>query len=358
MSIKPPAQATTPSANSTPGGTALERMARQKGKTPQQEMARLKKAAKEFEAFFTYQMLKTMRQTTLGETKSKNMFGDGLGKGVFTDMFDMELSRSMPSDNPRSLASILSKSLEKRVAAEFTDTSQPPDALKALRELQNTKLLKLHSTPTSLSTEHPAIDLKNALPVGRIAVPLTQREGTVPRRDAPVTDVSAKSENILPKAEAAKVPVAEKREESSIRRRFGALIDQAAERHQIDSALIEAVISTESSGNPHAVSKAGARGLMQLMPITARELNVTDPHSPADSIEAGAKYLSKLRDRFGSIPLALAAYNAGPTRVVKHKGIPPIEETRNYVKKVLSQYETMKLNHSVGNSKVAPITDR
>lgn len=358
MSIKPPAQANIASANSASGGTALERMARQKGKTPQQEMARLKKAAKEFEAFFTYQMLKTMRQTTLGETKSKTMFGDGLGKGVFTDMFDMELSRSMPSDNPRSLASILSKSLEKRVAAEFTDTSKPLDALNQLRELRTSKMLQLQRYPSALPVTPPPINLKKSHPIERIGV---LAQGSIqPIREKTEPPIAKSTAHEISKPESFEINKASQStpEISAIRRRFGALIDQAAERHNLDSALIEAVISTESSGNPLAVSKAGARGLMQLMPATARELNVFDPHSPADSIDAGAKYLSKLRDRFGSLQLALAAYNAGPTRVSKHKGIPPFDETQKYVKKVLSQYETMKTNQSGEDSKVARTTNR
>ena len=116
---------------------------------------------------------------------------------------------------------------------------------------------------------------------------------------------------------------------------FAALFTQAAERTGVPARVLAAVASAESGFNPDAVSPAGARGLMQLMPGTARELGV-DPMNPASAIDGAARLLAAhLRD-FGSLPLALAAYNAGPGAVQRAGGIPPYPETRAYVRKVLT----------------------
>ena len=125
--------------------------------------------------------------------------------------------------------------------------------------------------------------------------------------------------------------------------RFDPMITKAADRHQVDFALIKAVIMAESSYNPKAVSKQGAKGLMQLMPETALSLGVKDVFNPAHNINGGVKYLRKLLDTFNeNIKLALAAYNAGSGTVKRHGGIPPIKATRHYVKMVFAYYQYYK----------------
>ncbi|MBK8010254.1 MAG: lytic transglycosylase domain-containing protein [Deltaproteobacteria bacterium] len=121
------------------------------------------------------------------------------------------------------------------------------------------------------------------------------------------------------------------------------LVSEAASVSGLPPALIDAVIQTESGYRIHATSGAGALGLMQLMPRTAEALGVTDPLDPRQNVLAGALYLRSLYDRFGSLRLALAAYNAGPTRVARLQDVPDIPETRAYVKKVLQRYETSAL---------------
>jgi soluble lytic murein transglycosylase-like protein len=117
---------------------------------------------------------------------------------------------------------------------------------------------------------------------------------------------------------------------------YGPAIDAAAARNGVDPALLKGLIRAESNFNPKAGSPAGAQGLTQLMPGTARGLGVSDPYDPVQSIEGGAKYLRQQLDHFGGdVSKALAAYNAGPGAVQKYGGVPPYPETQAYVKRVL-----------------------
>jgi soluble lytic murein transglycosylase len=113
-------------------------------------------------------------------------------------------------------------------------------------------------------------------------------------------------------------------------------IAEAARKHDVSFSLIKAVIKAESNFDRYAVSTAGACGLMQLMPATARDLGVADPFDPRENILGGARYLSELLTQFrGRIPLAVAAYNAGPGRVLAVNGVPRIYETQDYVRRVM-----------------------
>jgi len=124
---------------------------------------------------------------------------------------------------------------------------------------------------------------------------------------------------------------------------FDRIIHEAAGRHHVDADLILAVIIAESQLNPTAQSKKGARGLMQLMPLTADALDVTDIYSPEENVDAGVRHLRWLLDRFdGDLRMALAAYNAGVQNVLRYEGVPPFPETRAYVKRVLEYYAGIK----------------
>ena len=125
--------------------------------------------------------------------------------------------------------------------------------------------------------------------------------------------------------------------------RFDRYIDEAASLHGVDFPLLKAVIRAESAFDPKAVSKKGALGLMQIMPDNLEAFRVYDPFDPWQNIMGGARYLRELIQRFdGQVPLALAAYNAGPQAVDTHRGIPPIPETEAYVKKVMKFFYLYK----------------
>ena len=125
--------------------------------------------------------------------------------------------------------------------------------------------------------------------------------------------------------------------------RYDRLITEAAQTYEVPFPLLKAIIKAESNFDPKAVSKAGAAGLMQIMPDNFKNFKIKDPFNPWENIMGGAGYFSRLLDRFGGeLPLALAAYNAGPGMVDRYKDIPPFRETRNYVKKVIKYYRFFK----------------
>jgi len=122
--------------------------------------------------------------------------------------------------------------------------------------------------------------------------------------------------------------------------KYGAEIWRASQRYSVDYNLVRAVIKAESNFNPNAVSRTGARGLMQLMPETANLLQVSDSFHPDQNIDGGVRYLRYLLNLFNdNLSLALAAYNAGENAVFRYRGIPPYQETQTYVQRVLGYYQ-------------------
>jgi soluble lytic murein transglycosylase-like protein len=117
------------------------------------------------------------------------------------------------------------------------------------------------------------------------------------------------------------------------------LVATSGAKHNVNTALLASVVQAESAGNPHAVSRTGAQGLMQLMPKTAAQLGVHDAFAPADNVDGGSAYLDSLLTRYhDNLPLALAAYNAGPAAVDRYHGIPPFRETQQYVARVIREF--------------------
>ena len=136
-------------------------------------------------------------------------------------------------------------------------------------------------------------------------------------------------------------------------RLFHPIIVQVSSRHQVDPALVKAIIMAESGYNPKAISKSGAKGLMQLMPGTADALGIEDVFNPHQNISGGVRYFKQLMDQFdGNVKLALAAYNAGSKNVRQYKGIPPFKSTRYYIDNVFKYYRGYKNRGSGGADRV------
>jgi soluble lytic murein transglycosylase-like protein len=119
---------------------------------------------------------------------------------------------------------------------------------------------------------------------------------------------------------------------------YDALILRAARAYQVQPGLVKAVIAAESKFDASAISRKGAQGLMQLMPGTASALGVDEPFEPVDNVLGGVRYLRSMLTRYGDVTRALAAYNAGPEAVDRYRGVPPFDETRDYVARVLDYY--------------------
>jgi soluble lytic murein transglycosylase-like protein len=162
--------------------------------------------------------------------------------------------------------------------------------------------------------------------------------------DKPVTAKVISSQPIEEEYTAAKIePILPHVKGNKKERLFHPIIIQTSSRHQVDPAIVKAIIMAESGYNPRAISKAGAKGLMQLMPKTAQDLGVEDSFNPQQNISGGVRYFKQLMNRFnGDFKLALAAYNAGSTTVRRYKGVPPFKATQHYIKKVFKYYQLYK----------------
>jgi hypothetical protein len=170
--------------------------------------------------------------------------------------------------------------------------------------------------------------------VGAETYTIVASDGTTHYTNAP-NDPRYQRAGLAPSSPAAPAPAVVSAA-TSVTSSFASHIKDAASRYGVPERLVSAVIRVESGFNPRAVSRKGARGLMQLMPTTASMLGVRNSFDPLENIDGGVRHLRGLIDRFGNnLPLALAAYNAGEQAVANHRGIPPYPETQDYVARIL-----------------------
>lgn len=195
--------------------------------------------------------------------------------------------------------------------------------LQALRQLQPNALGKQQPSTFSftdmleqaLSTQSTGQQMKAEVPVNSTSV---NSYGTYNSQIVPSTNSSYTSSSL----------------------EIDGYIEELSAKYSVDPKLVHSIIKQESSYKSDSVSGAGAMGLMQLMPATATSLGVKDPFDPGQNIEGGVKYIKQMMDKYnGNTKLALAAYNAGPGNVDRYGGIPPFEETQNYVSKVMGHYQ-------------------
>lgn len=233
---------------------------------------RIAAVAREFESLFTSMMLKSMRKT-VGENE---LLPSSMGEKIYTDMLDDEYAKTMGSHSTFGLAALVEKELRKQ-QGDLPDVG-------------------------NLKTKPWMIDNKFIA------------SGTATQGGKNSTDAAQLARKVSP---------------------WNTIIAAMASEFNVDKDLVSAVVAQESGGNQYAVSRAGAKGLMQLIDSTAKDMGVSQAFDPEQNIRGGVKYLRTMLDKFdGNEKLALAAYNAGPTAVTRYQGIPPYRETINYVASV------------------------
>jgi len=186
--------------------------------------------------------------------------------------------------------------------------------------------------------------------------PVQQKTESGVADQAPDIALAASGDEAVPTAPEAMAMIASAPDEALPKESipYHGIIIQVAGRYEVDPHLVRAIIFAESGFNPKAKSKKGARGLMQLMPSTAKALGVQNIYDPHENIDGGVRYFRSLLDRFdGDVQLALAAYNAGSRHVRNYEGIPPFKATRHYIKKVLKFHEKYKMQAAAGFRRLA-----
>jgi|GEM_PF-135478 len=273
-------------------------------KFSENEKAEFAKVARGFESMFINMVYKGLKSAMLEEKKSEMTFGADTLEG-YTDMaFSDELSKK---GNGIGIADMIYQNLT-------------GDKLGNIRELDSKTYNKFISEMKPININEKPITIKETSSI----LDVEKDNSFVP--DEGIGDEIAKNKVV-------KNNLSSKLEERLSN--YDEFIKEASEKYSVPVNLIKSVISAESFGKSDAVSKVGAKGLMQLMDGTSKDLGVKDPFNPKDNIIGGTKYLRLMMDKFdGNLENVLSAYNAGPGNVVKHNGVPPFQETKSYINRV------------------------
>lgn len=263
-----------------------------------EKKAKLANASKGFESILTQMMLKSMSKTTEG-----GLFGDseGLGGDIYDSLFETEIAKQISEKQGLGIASMIFKKVTGEDINEF-------EKLYAAMQYDQNKRVENKSKSS---------DSENSV---KAADPIKINSDSLHHKTfSPSSDSLKRLE------------------------KYDNYIDEASHTYGVDKNIIKSVILTESAANSKAVSKANAKGLMQLMDGTAEDMGVKNSLDPKQNILGGTKYLAQmLRQYNGNLKLSLAAYNAGPQNVEKHNGVPPFDETKTYISRVLGYFNYLK----------------
>ncbi|MCK9211153.1 MAG: transglycosylase SLT domain-containing protein [Ignavibacteriaceae bacterium] len=242
------------------------------------QKAKIAKTSKDFESLLTAMMLKSMNKTKENETSGE----DSYGGDYFESLFENEMAKHISNGNGLGIAS----ELYKKITGEDLDMSSFKNSLEPFRIKSKVELKNFDKDSSGITPSKQSLERLE---------------------------------------------------------QFDEHIEEASKLYGVDKGLIKSVIIAESAGNVKAVSSAKAKGLMQLIDSTATSMGVHNVWDPRENIMGGTKYLSEmLRQYNGDVKLALAGYNAGPANVEKYKGVPPFEETKTYISRVLGYLNHLK----------------
>lgn len=288
-------------------------------RSPEAVESRLRTAAKEFESLFVQTLLKSMRQTV----PVSDLIDNQGEMNTYRQMLDEEMAKSIGESGNMGIAEMVTRQF-----LPYVDGSGPPDTLLD----PGPRPYPDEAAPLRPEQLSPLPDAGPRFTAGRSFTAAMSAYGV--RQAGPV---AAETDSLTRLRQAAGQVGGDT---ATAVARYGPAIDAAARAEGVPPELVTAVLVRESAGRSDAVSSAGARGLMQLMPDTAREVGVTDVHDPEQSIRGGARYLARMLERFdGDTSLALAAYNAGPGNVSRAGDkVPDFPETVRYVGKVEALY--------------------
>jgi len=299
-------------------------------------------------------MMKSMRSTVPKDGQS----GDSFGNDVMESLFDSEVAKRMAGRSNLGLADMLYRSITNeplpttaigtaQTTMAGTETSQAPPSTTVPKALQGTQVLRKLPRPvaqqggeTTLARTETSQGAPRT-PTSQGATPASAQPGAASTmapsaalQGAPRRNSSQAVPSVATDPGAWVVPSASTLDRIASYER---MIQDAAQKHGVDTTMIKAVIAAESAGKADAVSAKDAKGLMQLTDSTAADMGVTNVWNPSENIHGGAKYLQSLTQKFpGDTASVIASYNAGPGRVGKHGGVPPIPETQAYVRRVMN----------------------